>query len=79
MVALGARASTAKESVENLRRQQQSQGLNLRADIGAALNRMEQYMNRADAALAARDPDAAARNMDLAEREVDKLDKFLGR
>jgi hypothetical protein len=40
---------------------------------------MEQYMNRADAALAARDPDAAARNMELAEREVDKLDKFLGR
>lgn len=79
MVALGARASTAKESVENLRRQQQSQGLNLRADIGAALNRMEQYMNRADAALVARDPDAAARNMELAEREVDKLDKFLGR
>ena len=79
MVTLGARASTAKESVENLRRQQQSQGMNLRADIGAALNRMEQYMNRADAALAAHDPDAAARNMDLAEREVDKLDKFLGR
>jgi serine/threonine-protein kinase len=79
MVALGARASAAKESVENLRRQQQSQGLNLRADIGAALNRMEQYMNRADAALAAHDPNAAARNMDLAEREVDKLDKFLGR
>ena len=79
MVGLGARASTAKESVESLRRQQQSQGLNLRPDIGAALNRMEQYMNRADAALAARDPDAAARNMELAEREVDKLDKFLGR
>jgi serine/threonine-protein kinase len=79
MVTLGARASTTKESVENLRRQQQSQGMNLRADIGAALNRMEQYMSRADAALAAHDPDAAARNMDLAEREVDKLDKFLGR
>ena len=79
MVGLGARASTAKESVENLRRQQQSQGMNLRADIGATLNRMEQYMNRADAALAAHDPDAAARNMDLAEREAEKLDKFLGR
>ena len=79
MVTLGARASTTKESVENLRRQQQSQGMNLRADIGATLNRMEQYMNRADAALAAHDPDAAARNMDLAEREAEKLDKFLGR
>ena len=53
--------------------------MNLRADIGATLNRMEQYMNRADAALAAHDPDAAARNMDLAEREAEKLDKFLGR
>jgi hypothetical protein len=40
---------------------------------------MDQYMNRADAALASADPGVATRYMDLAEREIDKLDKFLGR
>lgn len=79
MTNLVARGSAAKESVENIRQQQQRQGLNLRADIAAALSRMDQYMNRADAALEARDAGLASRSMDSAEREIDKLEKFLGR
>ena len=78
MVALGGRANAAKESVENLRRQQQSQGLGLRADMAAALSSMEQYMDMADAALAKGDAGAAKRDMDMAERQIEKLEKFLG-
>lgn len=78
MVALGGRANAAKESVENLRRQQQSQGLGLRSDMAAALSSMEQYMDMADAALAKGDADAAKRDMDRAERQIEKLEKFLG-
>ena len=77
MVALGGRANAAKESVENLRRQQQSQGLGLRADMAAALSSMEQYMDMADAALAKGDAGAAKRDMDMAERQIEKLEKFL--
>ncbi len=79
MVHLSARAAAAKDSVENLRRQQQSQGLNLRADISATLSRMEQYMNKADSSLANHDAEAARKNMDSAEREIEKLEQFLGR
>jgi serine/threonine protein kinase len=78
MVALGGRANAAKASVENLRQQQQSQGLGLRADMTAALSSMEQYMDMADSALAKGDAVAAKRDMDMAERQIEKLEKFLG-
>jgi serine/threonine protein kinase len=79
MIHLSARAAAAKDSIENLRRQQQSQGLNLRSDISATLSRMEQYMNRADSGLASHDAETARKNMDSAEREIDKLEQYLGR
>jgi serine/threonine-protein kinase len=78
MVALGGRANAAKASVENLRQQQQRQGLGLRSDMAAALGSMEQFMDMADAALAKGDAAAAKRNMDMAERQLEKLEKFLG-
>lgn len=79
MIHLSARAAAAKDSVENLRRQQQNQGLNLRSDISATLSRMEQYMDRADSDLANHNVEAAKKNMDSAEREIEKLEQFLGR
>jgi hypothetical protein len=79
MTALGGRAMAMKDSVENLRRQQKAQGFTLRPDISASLSRMEQYMDKANAALEAGSPDAGKKNLDLAEREVEKLEQFFGR
>jgi serine/threonine protein kinase len=79
MTLLAARANAVKSSLENLERQQQSQGLSLRGDIAASLSRMEAYMDASDKALSAANAESAGRNMDLAEREIDRLEKFLGR
>jgi serine/threonine-protein kinase len=79
MTPLEGRASAVKDSVEHLRQQQQSAGYSLRQDISASLSSMEQYMEKADAALNSRNPQAAKKYMDLAEREIEKLEKFSGR
>ena len=79
MTPLAGRASAVKDSVEHLRQQQERAGYSLRPDISASLSSMEQYMDKADAALNSRNPEAAKKYMDLAEREVENLEKFLGR
>ncbi len=79
MTLLAARANAVKSNLENLERQQQSQGLSLRGDIAASLSRMEAYMDASDKALSAANAESAGRNMDLAEHEIDRLEKFLGR
>ncbi len=76
---LDARASTAQESIDRLRQQQEASGLGLRGDIAGSLKRMQTYMNQAQNALSASDAAKAKRNLDLAEPEVDKLEAFLGR
>ncbi len=77
MVLLASRANAARDSVDNLRRQQNSAELSLRHDIAASLSRMEQFMDRADASLSAGDPKSAKRDMDLGEHEIEKLERFL--
>ena len=79
MTSQGARASAMKDSVESLRQRQVAQGFTLRPDISASLNRMEQYMNKADAAISAGDAEAGRKYADLAEREIENLEKFFGR
>ena len=79
MTSLAGRANAMKDSVENLRQRQASAGFSLRPDISASLSRMEQYMDKADAALNARAPEAAKKYIDLAEQEIEKLEKFFGR
>ncbi len=79
MTNLAGRANAIKDSVDNLRNQQKSQGLSLRPDISASEMHMEQLMDNADAALKAGNVKAARRNMDLAEKEIDKLEAFFGR
>ena len=79
MTLLTGRANAMKDSVQNLRQQQSSAGFSLRPDISASLSRMEQYMDKADAALNARSPEAAKKNIDPAEREIGKLEQFFGR
>jgi predicted nucleic acid-binding Zn-ribbon protein len=79
MTPLEGRANAVKDSVEHLRRQQKIAGYSLRHDISASCNNMEQYMQKADAALNSRNPQAAKKYMDLAEREIEILEKFFGR
>jgi hypothetical protein len=76
---LTSRAAAAKDSVENLRRQQSQQGLNLRGDISAAEDRMGTYMGKAQAAFQNQDAKSTKKYLDLAENEVETLEKFLGR
>jgi predicted nucleic acid-binding Zn-ribbon protein len=79
MTPLEGRASAVKDSVEHLRKEQESAGFSLRHDISASETSMEMYMGKAEAALNARNPQSAKRYMDLAEREVENLEKFFGR
>lgn len=75
---LNVRASTASQSIETLRRQQQAEGYNLRADISSAAERMKLYLAKGDAALKAKDTANAQKYFDLADTEISKVEKFLG-
>jgi serine/threonine-protein kinase len=65
--------------VQQIRSQQQAQGVDIRGDILAAMNRMHTYMNEADGAIARNDLEAANGYMERADREIAALEKFLGR
>jgi eukaryotic-like serine/threonine-protein kinase len=75
---LSARAQSANDSVESLRKQMEAGGNNLRGEISASQTRMKIYMGKFEAALNSGDTDSARKYMDLAEHEVDKLEAFLG-
>ena len=75
---LGVRARTVQTGLDNLRRQQARSGLGLRADMAAAEQRMEHYLDEADAAVKGGDTQAAKENLEAAEREISKLETFLG-
>ncbi|HWE87560.1 MAG TPA: serine/threonine-protein kinase [Terracidiphilus sp.] len=76
---LDARAQAVGGNVQQLRRQQQAQGMDLRTDIVAALARMDNDMRDADRALRQNDVATAKDYMDRAGHELDTLEKFLGR
>jgi serine/threonine-protein kinase len=76
---LAGREAAINASLDNLQRQENAQGLGLRGDMVAAQQRMQTYMNKAQAAVQAQDVQGARRYLDLAEPEVEKLEKFLGR
>ena len=75
---LSARAQSANDSVESLRKQMTASGNNLRSDISASQSRMKMYMGKFEAALNAGDAEGAKKYMSLTEREVEKLETFLG-
>jgi len=79
MVRLTARASAVDSSLNQLRSQQESQGLGLRNDMAAADSRMRSYMQAANRDLQSSRAAAAGKNMDKAEPEIDTLEKFLGK
>ncbi len=75
---LSVRASTASQSLDSLRQQQQADGYNLRGDIAASQQRMEMYLTKGNNALNAKDLVNAKKYFDLAETEISKVEKFLG-
>ncbi len=76
---LEARASSAFAGVDQLRSQQQAQGLDVRGDILAATSRLHQQLNEVRRALNERDLETANDYMNRAEEETARLEKFLGR
>jgi uncharacterized protein YicC (UPF0701 family) len=76
---LSSQASSVNDSLDNLRRQQNAQGLSLRGDIASAQELMKSHMAKAQAALQNGDAAGAKKYLDLAEGDVARLDKFLGR
>ena len=72
------RAAAASHSIDTLRQQQNNDGYNLRGDIAAANDRMQNYLAKGNAALSNRDLKNAQKYFDLADAELAKLEKFLG-
>ena len=79
MIQLDSKAEAARSSIEQLRSQQQAQGLGLRGDIAGSLNRMNAYISEANRSLNEGDLENANANMDRAEKELSTLETFLGR
>ncbi len=79
LMLLGARVNAAQASLNRLKQEQARMGLGLRGDIAAAAQRMEYYMDEAEAALKRGDSAAAKKHLDNADRETARLEKFLGR
>jgi serine/threonine-protein kinase len=75
---LNIRAAAATHSVDTLRQQQTNAGYNLRGDIAATYDRLQNYLNKGNAALGAHDLKSAQKYFDLADAELTKLEKFLG-
>ena len=79
MIDLTARADTARAGVQQIRTQQQAQGLDIRGDVLTSMNRMDSYLAEANRALGQNDLQSADQFMDRAEKEVSTLQTFLGR
>ena len=76
---LNARADAARSGVQQIRSQQQAQGLDIRGDILAAMSRMNGDLREANRALGQNDLQTANDYMDRADRETSTLESFLGR
>lgn len=76
---LSGRAAAVNDSLDNLRRQQNAQGLGLRGDIAGAQERMKIHVGKAQAAVQDHDVKNAKKYADQAEAELEQLERFLGR
>jgi len=79
MIQLDAEAESVRSGIQQIRSQQQAQGLDMRGDVLASLTRMNSYLSEANGALSQNDVQAAQDEMDRAEKEISKLKTFLGR
>jgi serine/threonine-protein kinase len=76
---LEARSDAASAGVASIRSEQQRQGLDIRGDILAAMNRLSNNLREAQAAIAQNDLQAADEYMERADKDTSTLEKFLGR
>ena len=76
---LEARADAALAGVEQIRSEQRAQGLDIRGDILAGMNRLHHQLDQARQGLAAHDLETANEYMNRADNETAHLEKFLGR
>ena len=76
---LEARADAALAGVEQIRSEQRAQGLDIRGDILAVMNRLHHQLDQARQGLAAHDLETANESMNRADNETARLEKFLGR
>jgi serine/threonine-protein kinase len=76
---LEARSDAASAGVASIRSEQQRQGLDIRGDILAAMNRLSNNLREAQAAIARNDLQAADEYMERADKDTATLEKFLGR
>ena len=76
---MDARAGAARTGVQQLRSQQQAQGLDIRSDMLASVNRMNNYLGEANRALVQKDLETANDYLDRADKELSKLESFLGK
>jgi serine/threonine-protein kinase len=76
---LVARSEAASAGVASIRSEQQRQGLDIRGDILAAMNRLSNNLREAQAAIAQNDLQAADEYMERADKDTATLEKFLGR
>jgi serine/threonine-protein kinase len=79
LMLLGTRVSAAQASLNRLKQEQARQGLGLRGDIAALAQRVEFYMDEAEAAIKRGDDAAGKKYLDQAGRETARLESFLGR
>ena len=76
---LDARASAARGGVQQIRSQQQAEGLDIRGDILASMSRLTNFLGEAKRALGQNDLETADEYLDRADKEASTLEKFLGR
>ena len=76
---LEARADAALSGVDEIRNQQRAQGLDIRGDILAGMNRLHHQLDMARQALGTKDLETANEYMSRADEETARLEKFLGR
>ena len=76
---LSSREAAVNASLDNLRRQEEAQGLGLRGDVSAAQERVKIQVGKAQQALLAQDITHAKKYANQAETDLEFLEKFLGR
>ena len=78
-VHMSARAAAMKTSYETLRNQQAASGFSPNQDLTMAVSTMDQFLSRAEAALAVHDGATAQKYMDKAEPQIAILERKFGR
>ena len=78
MVQMDARASTARRQVQQVRSQQEAQGLGMRGDVESSESLLDSYLRAANNDIQRGDAIAARQDLNKAEPELKTLERFLG-